>query len=520
MNLFSSDPSESRSPRLWLSVAATAVFLLLAGFGALRHEFWRDEMQAWLIARDAAGVPGIVEQAHYEGAPPLLPLVMRPVALLSHRPEAMQALNWILAGCTFFVVFHFFPLGLIPRALFILNYYLLFEYGIVCRNYLLGILALFVACLLFHSKRGRPWLFSAALVVAGLASVHSLIVAVAMATAFWGGKWWRIFANRRRQDGGVEALDHGPLALFAAGAAWAAYSMMPRADTFYSPAVGWSFGWDPTKLARVAWAFVCSHFSWPRPPGFFWIPSWHTPFPSFDDRVAFVYSASLLIGIVICLRRRIEALVFYFVSVAGLFLFLYSKYLGFTRHTGFFFISFFLAYWLAQAKAPTLESGAARWINRFAALGLIAMLTTQAITGVWALREDASRPFSCGKAAAELLKSRHLDQAFIAVGPDWAGSPLAGYLDRTLFYPQGRRYGSYTLWDTRREEGLSDAEVLQRAIFEARGRQMVIALDHPLAAEDLEIHGISTLAHIGGSMTPFEDYFLFTRPADPAAAGG
>ena len=509
----------SESSRFRFPALLTTVFLIIAGVGALNHEFWRDEMQAWLIARDVPNLAALFEQVHYEGAPPLWSLLLRALTLITHRPEIVQVLTWLLAGATVFMITAFAPFNRLQKTLIVGNYYLLFEYGTVCRNYLPGVLGLMLACALYPSARRHPWAFTGALLVAVMASVHSLIVAVAVAAAFWGGAILRRVRGSASSDAAAEPLNLFPLVVFGVGLAVAVISVSPRPDTFYGPAHGWSLDWNPTRWAKISWAFVWSQFPLPRPPGFFWIPPWDTPFPSFKPEVALLLAGALFGGGVFFLRRHTEALLCYLVGTLGLAAFFYTKYLGFPRHTGFLFLTLFVALWVKQVtdRAGATAAGS-RWPGRIAGGVFTCMLAFQAVSGLAAVREDYRRFFSCGKPAAAFIKERGLENAFIAVGPDWAGSPLAGYLNRTLYYPQGRRYGSFTRWDFRRNEEINDPEFLRRAFAEARGREMVIASDHPFADDLLQQNGLSLLGHIGGSLTPFEDYYLFLAAAKPGAS--
>jgi hypothetical protein len=518
MSLFSlgkTNPATETS-RLRLSVSLTLVFLVLAGIGAWRHELWRDEMQAWLNVRDAPNLSALLEEVHYNGAPSLWYLLLRPLALLTFRPEAMQILTWILAGATVFVFVHFAPFNRLQKALLVCNYYLLFEYGIVCRNYLPGILGLGIACVLFPRAEERPWPFIAALLAAALASVHSLIVAVALAGGFWAPRCFR-WGPPKDAGAGSARFQAGPLLCFAGGLAYAVYSMLPRADTLYPQTDGWILDWVPIRLARVASAVVNSCFTWPRPAGFSRIPPWDTPTFSIENGQIFIWALLLFVLSVLFFKRHAGALVLYVVGTVGVAAFFYVKYIGAARHAGLLFFTFLFAQWIKQASRPRPSPGSSAVFDRWASVVLTAMLAAQAVTGVWALKEDFNQRFSCGKAAAQILQERHLDRGFIAVAPDWAGAPLAGYLNRSLYYPNARGYGRATHWDKRRTEFLEDDEIMRRTIEEANGQAFVISFEHPLAKEFTEKYGLETVADVVGSMTPFEDYHLFYRPGKAAA---
>jgi hypothetical protein len=525
MNLFAC--REVRSPadaiRFRFAGALTCLFLVLAGVGASRHECWRDEMDFWLVARDSPTLPAMLEQTHYEGAPPLWFLLLRPLTLMTHRPEAMQVFTWALAGITVFLFCYFAPFSRLQKSLLISNYYLLFEYGIVCRHYLPGVLFLTAACILFPSARERPWPFALSLVGAAMASIHSLIVAVAMATAFWGSWGIRALWGKKTQNATAGEFPFLPLLTFVTGVGLAVYSMLPRPDSLPSPgAGGWHFGWQPYTLAKVSWAFVSSHFQWPRPQGFFWIPPWDMPFPSFDQNLAFILAPILFGGTVFLLRRHLGSLLFYLVGTLGLASFFYVKYLGSYRHTGFLFLTFLFALWMKKTDGAPRGGGVSVWTNRAAEAVFGVMLALQAFTGLWAIKEDFNKPFSCGKPTAEFLRDHHLDTAFIAVAPDWLGAPLAGYLDRSFYYPQALRYGSFTRWDSQRIDSLHELgfeEFFRRAAQEAKGADMVFALQDSLPEDFMRLHNIEWLTGVNGSLTPGEWYNVYFIPGKTGATG-
>src|SRR5258706_11718259 len=53
------------------SIIITAIFLIVASVGMIYHEMWRDEYQAWLVARDAHSISQLFHNLKYEGNPAL-----------------------------------------------------------------------------------------------------------------------------------------------------------------------------------------------------------------------------------------------------------------------------------------------------------------------------------------------------------------------------------------------------------------------------------------------------------------
>src|SRR5438552_18945700 len=82
-------PFFPRCSHRMFALIRTGLFRLSAALVASRHELWRDEMKAWLIARDSPTVLDIMRQAGYEGAPPLWTLALRVLSRLCRRPETM-----------------------------------------------------------------------------------------------------------------------------------------------------------------------------------------------------------------------------------------------------------------------------------------------------------------------------------------------------------------------------------------------------------------------------------------------
>ena len=65
----------------------SAIFLLLGGFIAWHHEMWRDEIQAWLIARDSASpIEVLYHLNRYDGHPGLWHLCLYILKFITWSP--------------------------------------------------------------------------------------------------------------------------------------------------------------------------------------------------------------------------------------------------------------------------------------------------------------------------------------------------------------------------------------------------------------------------------------------------
>ena len=68
--------ANQRSSDRAFAIALTALVALLLAIGAARHEIWRDEAKAWVIARDSGSLPELLANTEREGHPLAWPLLL------------------------------------------------------------------------------------------------------------------------------------------------------------------------------------------------------------------------------------------------------------------------------------------------------------------------------------------------------------------------------------------------------------------------------------------------------------
>ena len=124
------------------------VFIII---GIYHHEPWRDEGQAWLIARDLS-LLDILFQTGIEGHPFLFFFIIKPFTALPFYPtlHIINALFMIIA--VYFIIFKSKKYNLLLLFFIIFNYIVMYEYPIVARNYGLSFM-LFVLMIYFYENR-------------------------------------------------------------------------------------------------------------------------------------------------------------------------------------------------------------------------------------------------------------------------------------------------------------------------------------------------------------------------------
>src|ERR1700733_8085377 len=87
------------------SLIVTGVFFIIVLFGLIHHQMWRDELQAWLLARDSNSIPQLLRNMRYDGHPALWHSFLFVITRFTHNPVYMQALHLIFA-CGFIFIFN------------------------------------------------------------------------------------------------------------------------------------------------------------------------------------------------------------------------------------------------------------------------------------------------------------------------------------------------------------------------------------------------------------------------------
>lgn len=427
------------------ALSVTLLFLMYAGFTSFHHEMWRDEMGPWLIARDSRTLLDIFHNIRYDGHPALWYILVWPLTRITTNPESILLLNLAISGGAVFLIARAAPGPWWLRLAAALGYYPVYEYGSIARNYSLGLLTLCAFCAVFRHRHERPLLLGTLLLLAANTSMLACLLAIAALLM--------LIVETATHRSTPDKKDLWPgLAIAAAGILFSVYNIIPPPDTGY--AMGWHFGFDPAKLARVLKNMTAAYLPLPKPGPGFWESELLAALPAYRS-FSWIGAPLILAAVSLALLRRPLALVYYLTGSLGLLAFFYVKHIGYLRHHGFLFLCFGTALWLAGTMAPVSLPGAldaaSRYAERAVALLLAILLAGHMAGAAIAATGEYQYTFSAAKATADLIRERGLDKLPLLADLDVTGMPVVGYLDKTsAYYPCGDRFGSYIVWDTAR----------------------------------------------------------------------
>ena len=521
-------PACWRSPSFLPGVLALA-FTAAVGAVMSRHEMWRDEVMAWLMARDAATPWQVFSIIKYEGHPSLWYLLMWPLARLSWNPLGMQALHAAISGAAVFVLLRYAPFSWAVRVVLALGYFLAFEWAVVSRNYAASVLLLFAFCALY----GRRWnRFPAlALVLALLChtNVHSLILASIFFVVLLA-EFALAFARSRTEA--RRCLGRVALGSFVivSGLTTAVRQLTPPADS--GTARDWVHEWQAERFEKVASIFCRAYLPLPADRVAFWngnrlLAAGQAPpprpwFAVPPERTVPLAACILGFGCLFFLKRPWMAVPYLLGSLA-LAAFFYVKYFGSLRNHGFLFLLFVVTLWLSSSYRPWRSSRpwvevASDWWDRHRMKALLCL----GLIHVWgtsiAVRQDWRQPFSNGRATADWIRASYPDRSRLVFAGDQSAlaSTVVGYLqlDR-IFYLDRKEFGAHLKQD-RRFGAVARPDVPQRVrdLAAREKKSVLLVLSYRLSAEETASLGGQFLRAFEAPSIIGESYYLYLYPPE------
>jgi hypothetical protein len=161
-------------------LAAYSLFVLV---GVAHHEPWADEAEAWLLARNLPFSQLMFHELHYEGSPGLWHSILWIAQHWFHAPYA--ALGWIgatiaIAGVA--VMLFAAPFPRVVRYLLASSYFISYQYAIVARPYVLGLLLVGLSATFY--RRRQPVKLAICLALLCGMSLHGATLAGALAVVY------------------------------------------------------------------------------------------------------------------------------------------------------------------------------------------------------------------------------------------------------------------------------------------------------------------------------------------------
>jgi hypothetical protein len=441
---------------------------------------WRDELQAWLLARDSTTLIELFKNLKYEYHQSLWYLLLFPLTRMFEMPEVMQYLNLSIATAAIFIMAKYSPFSLLQKILLAFSYFLFFEYTFIARNYALTVFFVFLICALFPRRAKYPLVFAGAIFFLSHTSLMGLFFAIGIGlTVLLETIILRI------KEKAAQAFDWQMVIaalIVMAGIGTAIFQLAPPPDLFVWP---WKFYPSLAGLKTIVTVMVGGYFPLPS----FELHFWRTLFGLSNEWIG-IASILLVLLIVLLFVRFLAsrpAALFLYIAISGaLVLFFYSKHVGELRHHGFLFIALITALWIHPDCSSCKKLG---WLQFFkpvsekiASRALLVLLIIQLISSSIAVMIDYRYVFSSAKQTAQFLRSNNLDSAEIIADVSYATSSVAAYINnKSFFYPDAQRYGTFIKWDNQRTKSVNLSTLLRDSQrLATQDRKVVLILNQPI----------------------------------------
>ena len=510
---------------LWLT------FLVAVAIGLLNHEMWRDELEAWLIAKDSISIPEMLNNLKYTGHPALWYLCLHFISKVTTNPLVIQLFNLIVITAALFIFIYYSPFNYLQKTLFCFSYFPLYEYGIISRSYSLEMLLIFSFCALFCQKKHNYILLTIVLLLLPHTNIYGLILGFIFAAIFFWTAVAKAIYNQKdssewRRIGIALSLS---LTTYLISLSAAIIQITPPAD---AKRIGRSASANSGlfQFIQSSEAVITGIWrSYVPIPNFSLENSWGTNILAeniFLPEIANIDLGSFLSAVMslvlfaiftVIFARNYKALFTYVAGNALIIAFNLKYKLPDIRHNGHLFILLIVCFWIFLSEAQTnYAKNRPRVLKALSSqqnLLLTIILCIQLYAGIKMYAVDLGRVFSNSQNVARYIKNNQLEQSTIVGSRYRIVFPLSAWLDRPIYYPEIRKFGTFTVWTSKSVPGntyISQQEILQEAAkLKRENENLLLVLDKKLGNIDTSLNP-KLLASYEDAIVDRENYFIYS----------
>ncbi|MEM9543809.1 MAG: hypothetical protein AAGA60_30530, partial [Cyanobacteria bacterium P01_E01_bin.42] len=390
----------------------------------------------------------------------------------------------------------FSPFSRLQKLLFSFGYLPFYEYSIISRNYSLYILFAFLFCIFFKNRTKDLIIPVVCLVLMTNANAYGLLVAFVLFCAL---SFDVIFFQKQRNSLAIASS----ITIYILGLLTSLFLLIPPQDSeLKGGLIKWDTFWDLHHLMKVLARIWNSYILIlvPRDSSFW------------DVSLYAMISLLIFLFFILSFIKKSIPLFIYILGTSELLFFTYTKVLGSPRHYGNFYIVLILAIWISSyypSQPRQFFPQAIAWVDRHKKTILTFIMMTQLIAGIVAFTRNIIVPYSASRETASYIKNNNLKDHFIVGSQDSVITPISGYLNRKIYYPESRRIGSFVLYNSQRID-VDLKKVLRQTehLLHEQRSEILLILNYELDLfpENLEIEAIEQFTN---SYIYNEKYYLY-----------
>lgn len=481
------------------SISITVAASLLLVVQLSHHVMWRDELRAWPLVISSPNLFDLFQNLHYEGHPGLWHLLLWLASSFSSNIVTLKVVDAFISVAIFAMIAMASPFSRLEKVLLLLNYFVIYEYTVISRNYGIALLLALIYAELRAAFADRQYAVALTLGLLANTNVFGTILSVAFAVEYLIGQ-----TIARRDDLAPFIVRiAAPALLYLFIFALAIGTMLPAADiSWKNPGHPFSHAFNLPYLGTV----VLSYLEFPLLPPLHIIKpvAENGTFLSQIVNIPILAFFILWTSVIYVFRKDKDLLLIIGLTALGSVAFGYTVYLGFIRHWGINFIAILAAFWIQRVRRSHISKIMLLLLLIGAGTGIVAS------TRVWLLY-----PFSNSAAAANWLTAQNLQDAALIGTYDDQAAAVAMQLGRTMYYLDCNCSGTYVKYTSERDL-FEDSQIPDRlalAVGRIETRPIIFIVTHQLSEQERNAIiqrqlSVDLLAQFVGSQQ-HEDFWLY-----------
>lgn len=519
-------------------------FFLAVAIGIVNHEMWRDELTAWLIARDSLSVSELLENLEFEGHPSLWYLCLHLLSKFTNNPLVLQLFQLIIATSVVFIFVCYSTFNNLQKALFCFGYFPLYEYGVIARSYSLGVLLIFSFCALF-CRKNNAYIYLAIILallshtnVYGMAIGFSLAMMLALAIAQDNHL---ANSNIFRQPNLARKIVIST-AVYLFGLLTAIVQIIPptKIENIYVGRIGSTVELYESNISTLDKVLEYIRDLIVPITGI-----WRSYVPIPNISADYVWGTNILLdnpqlreiatisigSFTACLSlilflffsfvfiRQYKVLLLYVIGNLSIISFGWLVKLPAIRHNGHLFILLIACCWiyLYQVRQNKSTLASLRIVNlcrKYHNSFLTLILCIQLYAGIQMYSIDLFKPFSSSKSVAQFIRNNGLEDLTIVGSRDVTVSPLSAWLNRKIYYPGIQDFGTHTAVTTElfeRNRDITQPDIIKETekLIKRDQKSLLLILSNNKLQETSTSLEIELLKSFENSMTEQEKYYVY-----------
>jgi hypothetical protein len=493
----------------------TGLFFLIGLPAILNHAMWRDELNVWLIVRDSQSLSELFHNIRYEGHPFVWYICLSFLVKITTNPVIMQIFHLCLATTSVYLFTRYSPFSYLQKVLYCLGYLPFSEYLLISRNYAIGLLLCFLFCALYPSRQQTYLKLAIVLFFLANSNAYCLLLAIAfsitLALEYILQKPLHQTLLARRIDVAFSCL------IILAGFILSLIQLIPPKDSTLAGGLsGFILNFDFNHLTKTLVRLWNSYI-------FILVPGQSQQLSLI---IFSIFSLIFFAFFALSFIRKPVIFCLYIFGTIEILSFTYIKFLGAPRHYGHLYTLLVVCMWLGSHysksslllkpfwhKFKTYILKNIKWIKPYLFPVFMLILYAQMLGGLFTFSRDMIIPFSASRETSYYLKYQYKDKLndiFIMGSPDYTMSPISGYINRKIYYPEIQHMGSFVLFTTQRK-AVDHADILSQAsqIIKKEVNSIILILNQKLEVSKPDLN-IVPLQEFKNGFNYDEQYYLYS----------